>query len=80
MTNISKGNTPSNLKANFPEDGKYFIRNAGAYVVDYFVTTNISKGNTPSNLKASFPEDGKYFIRNAGVYVPDYFVSRPRRT
>jgi len=27
MTNISKGNIPSNLKANFPEDGKYnFIR------------------------------------------------------
>jgi len=39
MTNISKGNIPSNLNANFPEDGKYnFIRNAGAYVPDYFVS------------------------------------------
>ena len=42
-TNISKGNIPSNLKANFPEDEKYnFIRNVGAYVPDYFVMTNIS--------------------------------------
>jgi len=38
-TNISKGNIPSYLKANFPEDGKYnFIRNAGAYVPDYFAS------------------------------------------
>jgi phosphomevalonate kinase len=66
MINISKGNTPSNLKANTPEDGKYiFIRNAGAYVLDYFAMTNSSKGNIPSNLKVRFPEDEKYnFIGN----------------
>jgi len=59
-TNISKGNTPSNLKANFPEDGKYnFILNAGAYLPDYVVSWPTFQSEIfPLTSRKIFPKMG----------------------